>query len=390
MISNFIRILCATHLQKVATLLRIACAISLAEDASTHLGVSYLDLRVHIYCHQCLFNIHVLAIPMFERHTGEVIFNSLVKLLNVLRPGWQQACISNSSDGAAVMTCKSHNRIFKLHGTCQQLPPGNVRGVSTRIRDVAGSGFFQIWCPAHQVDLVMQRVFNEMMDGDFVKMMTEFVAYLRRQPSLILTIGAICPFLQRTRWLSMDTTAKYLVRNRVCLRGYLSDPDRASVAAKHSPNDVWWVLVCALRPLTERVAITVVSLQGKTLLVFQQAALLEQLVVDLKEFLAVDGPLNHDEQVAADADLLVIRFSRWSVAFTSIRTCLLDQGSFVVHLMDSFAQTDIVLIFTTIAHLFLSVIDGIVEVVAERDIDNTADDPVPPIFPRDLIAFQQC
>src|SRR5689334_15232468 len=115
----------------------------------------------------------------------------------------------------------------------------------------------------------------------------------------------------------MDTTAKYLVRNRVCLRGYLSDPDRASVAAKHSPNDVWWVLVCALRPLTERVAITVVSLQGKTLLVFQQAALLEQLVVDLKEFLAVDGPLNYDEQVAADADLLVIRLSRWSVAFTS-------------------------------------------------------------------------
>jgi hypothetical protein len=128
----------------------------------------------------------------------------------------------------------------------------------------------------------MQSAFDEMLNGEFVKMMTEFVAYLRRQSVLISQIRATCPFLQRTRWFSMDTTAKIIMKHRISIRDYVSDPDRISAASKHMPPEVWWILVCALRPLTERVAITVVSLQGKTLLVSQQAALIEQLVVDLR------------------------------------------------------------------------------------------------------------
>jgi hypothetical protein len=58
--------------------------MSLVGDDSTHLGQSFFDLRVRICFHGQLPNLHLVAIPMFDRHTASNIFNMMVNFLDVL------------------------------------------------------------------------------------------------------------------------------------------------------------------------------------------------------------------------------------------------------------------------------------------------------------------
>jgi len=61
-------------------------AFSLANDASTHWGSSYLDNRIQFQLHGKLYDVHVIAIPMFEQHTGINMFHLITHFLNIICP----------------------------------------------------------------------------------------------------------------------------------------------------------------------------------------------------------------------------------------------------------------------------------------------------------------
>ncbi|RHY65416.1 hypothetical protein DYB30_006099 [Aphanomyces astaci] len=60
-------------------------AFSLAGDGSTHRGQPFFDLRLH--WHGRRLNLHQVALPMFDRHPAENMFNMIVKLLDALSGG---------------------------------------------------------------------------------------------------------------------------------------------------------------------------------------------------------------------------------------------------------------------------------------------------------------
>src|SRR5436190_14453074 len=77
--SNYARIILARSLHLIAAVLdpltnRSVWAFSLASDTSTHHGRSYLANRIHIHVDGRLYNLHLIAIPMYEHHTGENMF----------------------------------------------------------------------------------------------------------------------------------------------------------------------------------------------------------------------------------------------------------------------------------------------------------------------------
>ena len=77
-----VRIACAVSLQAISDALREVGGFSIALDASTHQGLSYLDTRVRFTWNGEVVNFHLLAIPLHERHTGENMFNALSKFLD--------------------------------------------------------------------------------------------------------------------------------------------------------------------------------------------------------------------------------------------------------------------------------------------------------------------
>ena len=76
-VSNFIRVVCAVNLQRIARHLRNSWAFSIALDSATHQSTSYLDLRFRVFVPEFnnIVNLHGCALPMFDRHTGEYIFS---------------------------------------------------------------------------------------------------------------------------------------------------------------------------------------------------------------------------------------------------------------------------------------------------------------------------
>src|SRR5438552_16415270 len=89
-VSNVAQIVYAVNLQRLSSLLNnpTMWAFSLANDGSTHWGHSYFDNRIRLYFNGKLYNIHLLAIPMFERHTADNIIKLVSRLLDIICPTW--------------------------------------------------------------------------------------------------------------------------------------------------------------------------------------------------------------------------------------------------------------------------------------------------------------
>ena len=59
-------------------------------EMSTHIITSYLDIRIHLHLnHWCNINMQLLALPVYERHTGLVMFDIASQSLDVLCPAWR-------------------------------------------------------------------------------------------------------------------------------------------------------------------------------------------------------------------------------------------------------------------------------------------------------------
>ncbi|RHZ28071.1 hypothetical protein DYB37_002647 [Aphanomyces astaci] len=121
-------------------------AFSLAGDGSIHRGQSFFDLRLRLYWHGRLLNLHLVALPMFDRHTAENMFNMIVKLLDALFPKWRAKLIGVSSDGENTMT-------------------GRHRGLVTMLVAAAEYNIMRVWCAPHQIDIIAKECADRIDGG---------------------------------------------------------------------------------------------------------------------------------------------------------------------------------------------------------------------------------
>jgi len=66
-------------------------------------------------------------------------------------------------------------------------------GVVTRIDHEAEATLMCIWCPPHQIDLVVKVCTNDMDKGAFYKLAHEYNVHLRGHANLIWEIKSTCP-----------------------------------------------------------------------------------------------------------------------------------------------------------------------------------------------------
>ena len=125
----------------------------LANDASTHYGKSYFDNRIRVHVNGKLQNHHVVAILMYEQHTGKNMFTLVMRVLDVVYPRWKRHLIGVGSDSANSMT-------------------GHLQGVVTRLaRECANTKFYRVWCGPHQLDLVLKHAYTELWENEVVDIM---------------------------------------------------------------------------------------------------------------------------------------------------------------------------------------------------------------------------
>ena len=362
-VANYARVVCAINLQRLAEILNDdkIWAFSLANDASTHYGMSYFDNRIHFHRDGIFYNIHALAIPMFEQHTGEKMSNLVFDFLDIVCPDWRAKLIGVSTDGASVMT-------------------GSVKGVATRIEKEAKYNIYRIWCGLHQLDLVMKYAYQDLQcpDGKFNKIMHLFTGYLRRQQILINDMQSICP-KATTRWTAMGGICNWLLVRRVSLLKYIAkdDPTKA-------PPSWWWVVVAGINALAEQVNIVFIKLQAKDLLLSQQATAFDELAVVICRQIDIDGPYTAD-QIAAIDKTTNYTFSRWSISNQNIINYIYDQGTFIEDTYNQLPIQSQIEIIHMIGLLIMHIVDGVLNIQAERDSINLSVNNLPSVLPHELI-----
>jgi hypothetical protein len=86
-VASHCRIVCAINLQYLKEMLKNDWAFSIAIDAGNNAGTAYLDLRMRCYFRSTMQNLHLVAIPMRERHTGEYQYDLIAAIIHVVACG---------------------------------------------------------------------------------------------------------------------------------------------------------------------------------------------------------------------------------------------------------------------------------------------------------------
>ena len=89
-VANYAGLVCALNFQKLADILNnpSVWAFSLANDSSTHYGNSYFDNWIRFHHHGILYNLHVIAIPIFYWHTGKNMYKLISHFLDIICSEW--------------------------------------------------------------------------------------------------------------------------------------------------------------------------------------------------------------------------------------------------------------------------------------------------------------
>jgi hypothetical protein len=108
-----------------------------------------------------LHNLHLIAMPHFDRHTAANQEAMLVKLLGALFIGWTRKLIGVTTDG-------------------EKTNMGHINGVQVRMVRCAEFKVVQIWCALHQLDLVVHVAVDEVNDSTWLKTAYTLSTYLRK------------------------------------------------------------------------------------------------------------------------------------------------------------------------------------------------------------------
>ena len=100
-------------------------------------------------------------------HTGEIMFNLFAKFFDCICREWQKIIVGIETDGAYSMT-------------------GRVQGLTTQFYKGVLTGIMRVWCRDHQLDFLLQDLFQNILGEQFYSTLTAFIAYLRQQKNLIL------------------------------------------------------------------------------------------------------------------------------------------------------------------------------------------------------------
>lgn len=108
-VSQYVRDLVTTNLNKIIDLLLhpSVWAFLVIGDGSIHRSSSFFDMCICMCVGDVLSNLHLVTIPMFERHIAENIFILIAYFLNALSNTttiWRAKLVSVSIDGENTMT----------------------------------------------------------------------------------------------------------------------------------------------------------------------------------------------------------------------------------------------------------------------------------------------
>ncbi|CAK9203949.1 unnamed protein product [Sphagnum troendelagicum] len=190
---------------------------------------------------------------------------------------------------------------------------GRVAGVVTRLDAAMHSdcSLIQIWCGAHQLDLVMEDIMSNVIKERFFSIMTRFITHLTWQYNLIAEMQTTCPRVVN-RLLSTEKVINWFKIHRPQLLAHIKSKQPTS-----APPRLWWVTLLSMHHFTTRATAIFCSIQGLTTLVLQQQNALDNLIASFIDDVGVIGSFIA-KSIANIDPLTHIISAHYAVALSSV------------------------------------------------------------------------
>lgn len=214
-ISKYARYACAVNLQKVYKPLENSQTFSVNFYMSTHMNTSYLDIRIHSHIMKYgIINLHVLAVPLYEPHAVQVIFDTATRALDVLCPFWQSIIIGVSTDGEKKM-------------------PSHITGLVTWFYNVIKLDLFAfLWCST--IWPCPPEFICELGNSIFYTHLSLLILCLWRQQNRSFDMQTKEPEVSGTRSESMSKVGKWFKKHVISIVEYLGQKSLACVLSHES------------------------------------------------------------------------------------------------------------------------------------------------------------
>jgi len=368
-VGQYVRVMVGAALQQIACMLSddSVWAFSLSADGSTHLGQPFFDKRIRICYQGALLNLHLVALPSFERHTSENLYDMIVKFLDALYPMWRRKLLSMSSDGENVMT-------------------GRHSGVVTRIAACAENKVLRVWCAPHQIDIVVKSTAEGIAGGEWVQKVYSLSVFLRAQSNLIVGMGVKCP-KKTNRWAHLGRVLTFYKTYRRKIIEYIEEERRHA----YMPTDMWWVITFAVSPAVDVINVTFAQLQTKELLVAQQEEHIEVLIGSLTTMFAIEtvDAYSQEEEEEDGDDSPFVCLGDMRVHSNDIVSHIRDQGSFAGSCYDRLSMHDSKQVVHEIGTYAMRLVTRLMSVKAARDENNEPlDRDELPVLPSQLVSMR--
>jgi hypothetical protein len=363
-VGQYTRVLVAVALQQIALILgdESVWAMSLAGDGSTHRGQSFFDLRLRVCYRGDLVNLHLVALPMFERHSAVNIFNLIAKFMDAMYSKWRSKLIGVSTDGENTMI-------------------GRHAGIVTRLIACADNNVLRIWCAPHQIDIVVKAAVKAIDNGVWVKQVYTFSIFLRAQDNLIIEMNVKCP-KKTNRWAHLGRLLNFYISYRRLLLEYTQNKQPELM-----PSDLWWIITYAVALAIDSINITLVHLQARSLLIAQQETLVQNLIGTIIAMLNIEVDSADGDDALDDGKY--VQQDSLRIPTVTIVNHIENQGSFSHDCYERLEEGDQQDVIKHIAMYAMALVAGLRSVKAERDSENRASErDVPPVLPAQLVKLR--
>ena len=134
--------------------------------------------------------------------------------------------------------------------------------------------------------------------------------------------------------------------------------------------------------MTDLINPVFIKLQTPNLLVSTQASLLDSLAVDISTMLGISNWENEEGVILLP---LCVAYGQWYVDYAVVHKFLQDLGMYIRHTLEELNEDMTGMVLKLIGKLGVQIVEGIVDIQAERDQQNCVDDNLPCVLPHKLV-----
>ncbi|KAF1772321.1 hypothetical protein GQ600_23577 [Phytophthora cactorum] len=291
-VTELARLTVSTSMQRTGQLIARAWAFGLAlREVTAAPRTGYLDVRVVVYAGGELRDLHLVALPLFKRHSASTLAQVIQDVLDAVFPLWRTRVLGITQDGHAADKTNSptpDQSTSPVLSTSSECHTSEVLALlETSIQtSIPNRLVHKTWGACRQVSLALSSFYDSLLSGDFLPALRTLTTYICQNHDLATdkaSLGVNVTLKPDAEWMTMELDTQWITDKRVRLGKYLQKqvPSSSSSGAATPVDDAWWIAFFVVHWVATRANEAFEKLRWPRISLARQAEVIKEMLTEL-------------------------------------------------------------------------------------------------------------